>query len=87
MEEIYTMPKDMILFLGTIFLIFFIILAVYFNVIAPFMEKRNRIKMEMQRSDGEEYYYWKGKLKKLYIEHIPIIGRFIRKANAKRKRN
>ena len=42
------------------------------------MKARDYIKMEMQRSDGDEYYYWKSELKRLYISHIPILGRFFR---------
>ena len=57
---------------------FFVVMAFYFNVIAPFMKARDYIKMEMQRSDGNEYYYWKSELKRLYKAHIPIIGRFFR---------
>lgn len=68
------------LFFAILFPILFLcILALYFDVIRPFSETREYIKMEMQRSDGEEYYYWKNELKKLYIEHIPIFGWLIRK--------
>ena len=63
-------------FLAIAFL--FIVLALYFKVIAPFIKARNYIKMEMQRSDGDEYYYWKSKLRRLYMERIPIIGRFFK---------
>jgi len=36
------------------------------------------IKNEIERAVGNEYYYWKKKLKKLYLKHIPFIGRFFR---------
>lgn len=78
MEELQTTQGDMILLLGVIFLIFFVTLAFYFNVIAPFVQEREYIKREINRSDGEEYYYWKRKLRRLYLAHIPIIGRFFR---------
>lgn len=67
-----------LIFAFVVIIVFFIVLAFYFNVIAPFMKARDYIKMEMQRSDGDEYYYWKRELKRLYISHIPIIGRFFR---------
>ena len=57
---------------------FFIVIALYFNVIAPFMKARKYIKMEMKRSNSKEYLYWKSELKRLYMAHIPIIGRFFR---------
>ena len=53
----------------------------YFNVVVPFLDKRRYIKMEMNRSDGNEYLRWKSKLKNHYLEHIPLFGRFIRIAN------
>ena len=56
----------------------FIVLAFLFNVVMPFIKDRDYIRMEMQRSNDEEYYYWKRELKRLYISHIPIIGRFFR---------
>ncbi len=62
-----------VLMLGILALIAFII-----NVWIPYQRERKYIKMEMKRSDGEEYYYWKRQLKRLYISHIPIVGRFIR---------
>ena len=56
------------------------ILMIYFKVFRPFSERRRYIKMEMMQSDeGAEYNYWKRELKKLYIEHIPILGWFIRR--------
>lgn len=45
----------------------------------PFVETREYIKREINRSDDREYYYWKHELKMLYIEHIPILGWFIRR--------
>ncbi len=78
MEELQTTQGDMILLLGVIFLIFFATLAFYFNVIVPFVQEREYIKREIKRSDGEEYYHWKRELKRLYLAHIPIIGRFFR---------
>ncbi len=79
MAYTYDNTEDTFLIFALVVIIgFFIVLAFYFNVIAHFMKEREYIKMEMQRSDGEEYYYWKNELKRLYILHIPIIGRFFR---------
>ena len=55
------------------------ILGLYLNVIQPFVETREYIKREINRSDDREYYYWKCELRNLYIEHIPILGWFIRR--------
>lgn len=71
---------NLLLFCVVLFPILFLcILAVYFNTIRPFSEAREYIKMEMMRTDGEEYNYWKHELKMLYVEHIPILGWFIRR--------
>lgn len=79
MAYTYDNTEDTFLIFAFVVIIgFFIILAFYFNVIAPFTKAREYIKMEMQRSDGDEYYYWKSELKRLYISHIPIIGKFFR---------
>ena len=79
MAHTYDNTEDTFLIFAFVVIIgFFIVLAFYFNVIAPFMKARDYIKMEMQRSDVDEYYYWKRELKRLYISHIPIIGRFFR---------
>ena len=79
MAYTYDNTEDTFLIFAFVVIIgFFIVLAFYFNVIAPFMKARDYIKMEMQRNDGDEYCYWKSELKRLYISHIPIIGRFFR---------
>ena len=79
MAYTYDNTEDTFLIFAFVVIIgFFVVLAFYFNVIAHFMKARNYIKMEMHRSDGNEYYYWKSELKRLYISHIPIIGRFFR---------
>ena len=79
MAYTYDNTEDTFLIFAFVVIIgFFVVLAFYFNVIAPFMKARDYIKMVMQRSDGDEYYYWKRELKRLYISHIPIIGRFFR---------
>lgn len=69
-----------------IFMLFLIVMALCMNVLIPFIDKRNYIKMEMMRSDEDEYYYWKQELRNHYLEHIPILGWFIRRVNIKRNR-
>ena len=77
MANTHGIEEDVLIFLGSIVLIFFIVLAFYFNVIAPFLKERDYVKMEMQRSYSEdEYRFWKRELRKVYLRHIPIIGRF-----------
>ncbi len=79
MEYSYDTQGNAFLFFIFIVIIgFFIVLAFCFNVVMPFMKDRDYIKREMQRSDEKEYYYWKRELKRLYLSHIPIIGRLFR---------
>lgn len=53
-------------------------LALYLDVIKPFLKEREYIKMEMNRSSGKERAYWKKELRALYKSKLPIIGRFLR---------
>ena len=63
-----------------------IIAAFWTNIVKPFLKEKRYIKMEMGRSDEEEYEYWKSELKKLYIWHIPLVGPFIYRIMRKRKK-
>lgn len=58
-----------ILFLGS--------LHVYFEFYIPFKRRKDYIKLEIRRSDGEICKYWNRELKKLYIQSIPFIGKAI----------
>jgi len=58
---------------------FIILMIFYFNVVVPFKQNRKYIKMEMARTRGSEYYYWKRELTKLYLTHIPVVRIFVRK--------
>lgn len=73
-----TYIENTILIFMAFVLILLVIFGFYLNVIRPFTEVREYIKMEMQRSDGKEYFYWKKELKKLYMHYIPFIGLFIK---------
>lgn len=62
-----------------------LIIAFYINVLLPFIKEREYIIMELNRSDEKEYWYWRRKLKILYLSKIPIIGYIIIKKMNKRK--
>lgn len=47
----------------------------FFRTLLPFMSARAEIKMELSRSGGKEYTFWKRELKRLYVSLIPIVGR------------
>ena len=77
MAYTYGTEEDMLVVLGSAVLIFFVLLALYFNFIVPFVKEREYVKMEMRRSYSEdEYRFWKRELRRVYLRHIPIIGRF-----------
>lgn len=70
---------EILIFIAALIIGLFIILAFIFNIFLPFMEERDYIKMEMQRSyEEDEYRYWRRELKYLYLRSIPLIGRFFR---------
>ena len=58
----------------------------WMNIVKPFLKEKEYIKMEMGRSNEEEYQYWKRELKKLYIWHIPLVGPVIYRNMRKRKK-
>lgn len=69
------------------FIIIFVILvpvlmmciaAYCIGTIKPFIEARAYVKTELQRTLGEpEYKYWRREMSKLYVELIPLLGKFI----------
>ena len=54
----------------------FLLFALFINEYLPFKKSRDYIKMEMRRTTGNERKFWKRELRKLYLRHIPLIGRF-----------
>ncbi len=77
MAYTYGTEEDILIVLGSAILILFVLLALYFNFIAPLVKEREYVKMEMRRSYSEdEYRFWKRELRRVYLRHIPIIGRF-----------
>ena len=71
--------EKILLIVCVIIMSFLLITFLYLYMIAPFMEARRNIKTEMKRTYGREHVYWKKQLKMLYLESIPIIGRFFMK--------
>ncbi|MBE7054286.1 MAG: hypothetical protein E7391_08455 [Ruminococcaceae bacterium] len=58
------------------FILLLLIIGFVTNVVLPLKEEAQYIKMEMNRSIGGEYRYWKRKLKQLYISYIPVYRAF-----------
>ena len=78
MKYSYATREDTFWIFILVIIVIFVVLMFCFNEVMSFMQERDYIKMEIKRSNDKEYYYWKRKLKKLYLSHIPIIGRFFR---------
>ena len=55
----------------------FVIPAICKLYIIPFKSYARYLKMEIKRSYGNEYRYWKRKLKRHYVRSIPFIGKFL----------
>ncbi|MDY6313717.1 MAG: hypothetical protein SPL89_00915 [Clostridia bacterium] len=54
------------------------ITAYCIGTIKPFIETKAYVKTELQRTQGEpEYKYWRREMSKLYVELIPLLGKFI----------
>ena len=69
----------LILIVVGVFVLAIVCVGIYVEFIRPFLKRREYLIMEMKRSTKKsEYLYWKGKLKKLYLQHNPLIGRFFR---------
>lgn len=69
--------ESTLLFVLICIVVLLIVFVFYINVLGPFLANRRYIIMEMSRSDGDEYKFWKRELKLLYISQIPIIGHII----------
>lgn len=69
---------EIIIVIIIVIIILFFFVAFFINSYLPFMEERKYIKMEIGRTNGSEYRYWKKRLKNLYLSHIPIIRRFFK---------
>lgn len=66
----------MLYFILSVIIVLFFAMAFYANVLRPFFEAKQYVKSEIRRACTEsERRYWQRKLKKLYITHIPIIGK------------
>ena len=70
---------DALMFIVLFIMISFLIIALCFKKIFQYINERDYIKAQMQSSHSKrEYIYWKRKLKKLYLNYLPLIGRFLR---------
>lgn len=79
-------PREAILILLiTIFVVLFVVAAFVVNLWLPFIKQRNYIKMEINRSDGEEKKYYERQLKLFYASHVPLVRRFIFRREEKRR--
>lgn len=59
-------------------LLILMILVLYYNVVRPFLESDEYIKLEIGRAGSErEKRYWKRELKKLYVSMIPFLGEYL----------
>ena len=67
--------------IGVLIVVVLIPLAVLLaaKIIVPFLNERALLKTEIRRSDSEEEArYYKKKLRRLYLKHIPFIGFFFK---------
>ena len=70
---------DPLFLIAAVMAIAFTISVLCVKVFIPFKKQRDYIKMEMKRSlEEQEYRYWRRELKKLYLQAIPLIGKFFR---------
>ncbi len=64
-----------------IIILFFVLLVGYYLIevcLGVRMESKH-IKIEIERTDGEEKLYWQRQLKKLYISAIPVVSWFVKR--------
>lgn len=73
-----SLNDEMLTAIIAVIIIFSLVLAFYINLYLPFKKDRKYIKMEMARTEDEEYLYWKRELRQLYLSSIPLVGRFFR---------
>ena len=48
--------------------------SVYVEFYLPFIKQIRIIKLELNRSDGEEREYWQRELRRVYVRCIPFVG-------------
>lgn len=71
---------------AVVIIVFLVVFCIYLvKTIIPFVDRCRYIKMEMNRSEGGEYLYWKKKLKRHYIRNIPFVGKLILKLRRRYK--
>ena len=80
MKNTYVLSQDIIIMIIIVAILLCLIgVGIWLSFLGPFMDQRTYIIMEIKRSNSKnEYRYWKKQLKKLYLESIPLIGRFFK---------
>ena len=72
---VYGENESMLLFVICIITVLLAAIIWFFRTLLPFMSARVEIKMELSRSRGKEYIFWKRELRRLYVSLIPIVGK------------
>ena len=63
-----------------VMVVVYLLLLLVFKGILPYMKQRKYLKGELDRALSErEYKYWNKKLRRLYLDYIPILGKIIKK--------
>ena len=60
-------------------IILYVVGVMLYFLTGTFRENGRYIKGEIKRSVGERKLYWKKELKKHYVSHIPIVGKYLEK--------
>ncbi len=79
--------SNLLVILAIAILIIVIFALAYFvwTRLSGFLSERNYIKMEIQRTDGQEREYWKSKLVLFYLDSFPLIGGILCRMYLRRK--
>ena len=78
MENFYSFDFLAFIIAGVLFLFLLFALAMAENLKA-FIEERRYLKMEIKNSSKSTVHYWKRRLRRLYITHIPFLGPIFKK--------
>ena len=76
-QYMYEQLMPPVLLVVVAFILFVAIYTYIMTVVIPFSNRKRYLKMEIGRSEGKERRYWKRKLKRHYVRHIPLIGKLI----------
>ena len=62
-----------------------VVVAFIINIWIPFMQERRYLKLEIERTSGNERKYWERELKKLYVRVFPFATVFMKKSKNKKR--